>query len=117
MSHFVRRKIAFFQGKAARRYRDSRICQTGAVDSEAVEKLPRLSVLSTRKGIPNSEITEKSGAKPVLKSLDAMINSVSFRVYQQLLTLAESKTLLRTLQEVMVKHQVQEFVETHHQCP
>jgi DNA-binding transcriptional MerR regulator len=84
---------------------------------EAVEKLPRLSVLSTRKGIPNSEITEKSGAKPVLKSLDAMINSVSFRVYQQLLTLAESKTLLRTLQEVMVKHQVQEFVETHHQCP
>jgi hypothetical protein len=32
------------------------------------------------------------------------------------LTLAESKTLLRTLQEVMVKHQVQEFVETHHQC-
>jgi hypothetical protein len=33
------------------------------------------------------------------------------------LTLAESKTLLRTLQEVMVEHQVQEFVETHRQCP
>jgi hypothetical protein len=32
------------------------------------------------------------------------------------LTLAESKTLLRTLQEVMVKQQVQEFVETYRQC-
>lgn len=33
------------------------------------------------------------------------------------LTLAESKTLLRTLQEVMVEHQVQEFVDTRRQCP
>lgn len=32
------------------------------------------------------------------------------------LTLAESKTLLRTLQEVMVEHQVQEFVDAHRQC-
>ena len=34
---------------------------------------------------PNSEIAEKSGATPILKSLDTMINSASFRVYQQLL--------------------------------
>lgn len=33
------------------------------------------------------------------------------------LTLAESKTLLRTLQEVMVKQQVQECVDSHRQCP
>ena len=32
-------------------------------------------------------------------------------------TLAESKTLLRTLQEVMVERQVQEFIDTHRQCP
>src|SRR6185436_5742341 len=32
------------------------------------------------------------------------------------LTGAESKRLLRTLQEVMVKQQVQDFVEMHRQC-
>ena len=52
---------------------------------EAVEKLPRLSVLSTRKGISELGNRRKIRAKPVLKSLDAMINSVSLRVYQQLL--------------------------------
>jgi hypothetical protein len=57
---------------------------------EAVEKLPRLSVLSTRKGIPELGNRRKSGAKPVLKSLDAMINSVSLRVYQQLLRVSAS---------------------------
>jgi hypothetical protein len=36
MSHFVRRRRAFFQGKTAGRHRDSRICQTGAFDSEGI---------------------------------------------------------------------------------
>jgi hypothetical protein len=55
---------------------------------EAVEKLPRLSVLSTRKGIPELENCRKLGATPVLKNLDAIISSVSLRVYQQLLRIS-----------------------------
>jgi hypothetical protein len=68
-------------------------------DSEAVEKLSRLSVLSTRKGIPELGNRRKTGTKPVLKSLDAMINSVSLRVYQQLLTLLRMKLCNRTQKE------------------
>ena len=33
------------------------------------------------------------------------------------LTVAESKTLLRSLQQVMVEQQGQEFIDTHRQCP